>query len=142
MGIITIIYQNIMNHYIISIIIALSMVATPLLAADSLPLSCDDQKCCHAMAAHHDMADMVNETCQCQMSPLLPCHIAPDQHPPQLAIILSNDQDKFQDLLHMSALVETDPTELLSGVSTTTNQSLWPELHPPPTYLLTCTLII
>ena len=131
-----------MKHYIISIIIALSMVATPLLAAANLPLSCDDQKCCHAMAAHHDMAGMVNETCQCQMSPLIPCHIAPDQQPPQLAITFSNNQYKFQGLLHMQALVETDPAELLSGVFTTANLDLWPELHPPPTYLLTCTLII
>jgi len=127
---------------IISFIIALSMVATPLLAAASTPLSCDGQECCQAMEAHHDMAGMLDEVCQCHMVPLSPCHIGADPQSPQRAIPLPTDRDQFQNLMQMVASVESDPEGSLPGVSTVANQASRPNLHPPPIYLLTCTIII
>jgi len=142
MGIITVFYEHIMKHYIISIIIALSMVATPVLAAVGLPLSCDDQECCHAMAAHPDMAGMGGEACQCPISPLIPCHIAPDQPSPHLAITVSKDRGKSQDSFSMGAVVHTDATELLPEPVAWDYQGLKLDLHPPSIYLRDCALII
>lgn len=134
-----------MRHYILPIVIVLSMVATPLLAAVSPPVSCEDQQCCHAMGtmeSHQEMAGMLDEACQCHRVPLSPCHIAADPQPPQLAISVLNDRGQFENLLTMKALVETDPDGSLPEAFTRVNQGLRPDHHPPPIYLLTCTLII
>ena len=131
-----------MLRIITSMVIAFTMVATPVLAAVSLPLSCDDQKCCHAMEAHHDMARMLDDACQCHMVPLSPCHIVADPQPPQLAIPLPTDRGPFQNLVQMCASAETDPSGLLPGVLSVAKEAYRPSGQPPPIFLLTCTIII
>lgn len=142
MGIIITIQESMMKHYTLSIIIIISMVATPLLAAASLPLSCDDQKCCHAMEAHHDMAGMIDDACQCHMVPLSPCRIAADLQSPQLAIPLPTDRGQFENLIQMYAAAETGPHGSLPRVLSVANQTSIPNGQPPLIYLLTCTIII
>ena len=119
------------------------MVAMPLLAgaAPRLP-ACDDEKCCHAMETHHDMAGMFDDACQCHMVPLSPCHIATDPQPPQQAILLPPERGQVHHLTQMVATAGTDPEESLSGKSAVANQAPRPNLHPPPIYLLTCTFIV
>lgn len=131
-----------MRRIFISFIIALSMVATPLLAAAISPLSCDGQECCQAMEAHHDIAGMLDEVCQCHMVPLSPCHIAADPQSPQLAIPLPTDRGQFQNLMYMNASVDAHPDGSLPGAFALANQVLRPDIHPPPIYLLTCSMII
>ena len=131
-----------MIRYTLSIILTLSMVAMPLLAAATPPLSCENEKCCRAMEAHHDMAGMLDDACQCHMVPLSPCHIAADPQPPQQAILLPVERSQIQHLAQMVATAETVPVEFLSGGSAVPNQVPRPNLHPPPIYLLTCTFIV
>lgn len=134
-----------LRHYFLTIVIVLFMVATPLLAAVSPALSCDDQKCCHptdTMQSHHGMADERDKACQCHRAPLRPCHIATDPHPPQPAITVSNDRGPFQNMPTMAASVETDPDGSLPETFTRVFRGLRPDHHPPPLYLLACTLII
>ena len=134
-----------MRRYILPIVIVLSMVATPLLAAVRPPLSCDEKKCCHSRStvqSHHGMIGMLDEACQCHGVPLRPCQIATDPQPPQPAITVSNDRGQFQNLLFMTVSVEADPDGSLPEAFTRDNQGLRPDHHPPPIYLLACALII
>jgi len=134
-----------MRHYILPIVIVLSLVATPLLAAVRPPLSCDEKKCCHptgTMQSHHGMVGMLDEACQCHRIPLSPCQIAADPQPPQPAITVSNDRGQFHNPLTMKASVETDPDGSLPEAFTRANPGLRPDHHPPPLYLLACTLVI